>query len=97
VVEALASGIPAALTAVREAGFPDLDFYDQGITFTVVIRRVDDSNPQPPNSTQAASIQGNAVLPSQLSTPKTVAELTASLGISANAIRKRLAPRYERA
>jgi ATP-dependent DNA helicase RecG len=92
VVEALASGIPAALTAVREAGFPDLDFYDQGITFTVVIRRIDGTNPQPPNSTQAASIQGNAGLLSQLSTPKTVAELASTLGVSANAIRKRLAP-----
>jgi ATP-dependent DNA helicase RecG len=92
VVEALASGIPAALTAVREAGFPDLDFYDQGITFSVVIRRIDGSNPEPPNSTQVASIQGNAGLLSQLTTPKTVAELASTLGISANAIRKRLAP-----
>ncbi len=39
VVEALASGIPAAMAAVREAGMPDLEFYDQGITFTVTIRR----------------------------------------------------------
>jgi ATP-dependent DNA helicase RecG len=92
VVEALASGIPAALTAVREAGFPDLDFYDQGITFTVVIRRIDGSSPQTPISPQLALSQDNTGILSVLSTPKTVAELAASFGVSTNAIRKRLTP-----
>jgi ATP-dependent DNA helicase RecG len=88
VVEALASGIPAALSAVREAGFPGLDFYDQGITFTVVIRRTEVPQAHAPKPVVANS----AGLLGALSTPKTVAELAASLGLSANAIRKRLVP-----
>jgi ATP-dependent DNA helicase RecG len=92
VVEALASGIPAALGAVREAGFPDLDFYDQGITFNVVIRRTDRPIVAPTSNSQPAGSRDNTGLLSFLSTPKTVAELATYFGASPNAIRKRLSP-----
>ncbi len=71
VVEALASGIPAALAAVRDAGMPDLDFYDQGITFTVTIRR--QSAIRAPSPTEPSRRIGpeQSELLELLTTPKT--------------------------
>ena len=90
VVEALASGIPAALAAVRDAGMPDLDFYDQGITFTVTIRR----QPTQPTDSRAESSPRirteHSDLLALLASPKTVGELADDLAISVNAVRKRL-------
>jgi ATP-dependent DNA helicase RecG len=90
VVEALASGIPAALAALRDAGMPDLDFFDQGITFTVTIRR--QSAPQPLSPTEPSRRLGTeqSELLKLLTTPKTVGELAEQLAISVNAVRKRL-------
>jgi ATP-dependent DNA helicase RecG len=89
VVEALASGIPTALAALREAGLPDLNFYDQGITFTVAIRRTE--NPQLNRLTESS---GNNDDPNRLlellGSPRTIAELAATLSVTSNAIRKRL-------
>ena len=90
VVEALASGIPAALAAVREAGMPDLEFYDQGITFTVTIRRETAVRIPVPTGTFRRIGSDSSELLELLTTSKTVAELAAELGISANAVRKRL-------
>jgi ATP-dependent DNA helicase RecG len=89
VVEALASGIPTALAALREAGLPDLDFYDQGITFTVAIRRTE--NVSVDRLTERTSNRDDpARLLGLLGTPKTLAELAQTLGVTDNAVRKRL-------
>jgi ATP-dependent DNA helicase RecG len=39
VVEALATGIPAAIDSLRTAGMQEPEFFDQGLAFTVIIRR----------------------------------------------------------
>ena len=91
VVEALASGIPATFDAVRRAGLPAPDFFDQGIAFTVVLRRTVDQAPAaaaPPVADVGP--QARAVL-AQLAEPKTVDEIADAFGISTNAARKRLA------
>ena len=69
---------------------PDLDFYDQGITFTVTIRR--QSAHRPASSTGPSRRIGteHAELLKLLTTPKTVGELADELAISVNAVRKRL-------
>ncbi len=90
VVEALASGIPAAMAALRAAGMPDLEFYDQGITFTVTIRREAALRIPVPAGTSRRIGNDRSELLDLLTTSKTVAELAAELGISANAVRKRL-------
>ncbi len=87
VVEALASGIPAAIASVREAGLPELEFYDQGITFTVVIRRTEPHLAATPVIIDWARTE----LFDFLATPKTSAEIANALGITVNAARKRLA------
>jgi ATP-dependent DNA helicase RecG len=89
VVEALASGIPTALAALREAGLPDLDFYDQGIAFTVAIRR-SDTIQRGQRAVSTGHTDLGARLLDLLATPKTVAELAASLDSTDNAVRKRL-------
>jgi ATP-dependent DNA helicase RecG len=90
VVEALASGIPAALAAVRDAGMPDLDFYDQGITFTVTIRRQSARRPPSPTGPSRRIGTEQSELLKLLTTPQTVGELAEQLAISVNAVRKRL-------
>jgi ATP-dependent DNA helicase RecG len=89
VVEALASGIPTALAALREAGLPDLAFYDQGITFSVSIRRTEITT-LTQGEGLARTDEERVRLLGQLGTPKTVAELAAALSLTDNAIRKRL-------
>lgn len=91
VVEALASGIPAALAAVRDAGVPDLDFDDQGIKPTVAIRRESTQRPTPANGPSQRIGTEQSELPALLTTPKTVGELANDLAITVNAVRKRLA------
>jgi ATP-dependent DNA helicase RecG len=91
VVEALASGIPAALAAVREAGLPDLDFYDQGITFSVGIQRTETVSAHKPVAVTARTNSHRPELLELLDAPRTVAELAAALGITQNAVRLRLA------
>ncbi len=86
-----ASGIPAALAAVREAGLPDLDFYDQGITFTVAIQRTETLRAQRPVEIIGAPNGRRVELLELLDAPRTVTELATALGISLNAVRKRLA------
>jgi ATP-dependent DNA helicase RecG len=88
VVEALASGIPAATAAVREAGLPDLDFYDQGITFSVAIRRIE--SPRLPTTVESIGTAPVELL-DFLATPKTSIEIAKALDITINAARKRLA------
>ena len=88
-VEALASGIPTALAALREAGLPDLDFYDQGITFSVAIRRTE-TTMLDWRSGSARSDDERTRLLGLLGTPKTLAELAAALSVTDNAVRKRL-------
>jgi hypothetical protein len=39
VVEAIASGIPATLASLRDAGISDPRFFDQGLIFTVTLDR----------------------------------------------------------
>lgn len=96
VVEALSSGLPSALAAVREAGLPDLDFYDQGITFTVAIRRTEAvgrptaATASAESAESAKSVDKSPELLDMLSEPKTVTDLAEALGITVKAVRKRL-------
>jgi ATP-dependent DNA helicase RecG len=90
VVEALASGIPAALAALRGAGMPDLEFYDQGITFTVTIRRQSTVRSAAQTGTKTSARREHSDVLELLTTPKTVGELADELEISVNAVRKRL-------
>ena len=72
VVEALASVIPATFEAVRRARLPPPDFFDQGIAFTVVLRR----EATRPLLARAGAVSAAAqALLAELATPKTVEEL----------------------
>lgn len=53
VVEAIASGIPATLASLRDAGMPDPRFFDQGLMFTVTLDRLhkaDQASPPAPRT-----------------------------------------------
>ena len=69
---------------------PDLEFYDQGITFTVTIRRETAVRIQVPTGTFRRIGSESSELLELLTNKKTVDELAAELGISPNAVRKRL-------
>ena len=69
---------------------PDLDFYDQGITFTVTIRRQSTQrSPSPTGPSRRIGTEHSELL-MLLTKPKTVGELAGELAISVNAVRKRL-------
>ena len=94
VVEALASGIPATLAALRSAGLPGPRFFDQGIAFTVVLdggtvdreAAVGVLAASPPTASEASMATLAA-----LDHPMTIGELSQALGIGRSATQKRVA------
>jgi ATP-dependent DNA helicase RecG len=91
VVEAIASGIPATLLSLRDAGMPDPRFFDQGLMFTVTLDRTHKadelSQPSPTPRLTPAEQQLMTALVREMD----VHELAASIGASINATQKRLA------
>ena len=89
VVEALATGIPATLAALRETGMADPDFFDQGIAFTVIVRRHNPDEVSAQSSSSRGPGNEDDVL-RVLTGALTVDQISDALGITANAARKRL-------
>jgi ATP-dependent DNA helicase RecG len=93
VVEAMASGIPAAIAALRGAGMAEPQFFDQALMFTVSLDRSDTARSLP-TIELTPSVQmtlGERQLLDVLDEPMQVDSLAAKLGISRNAAHKRLA------
>jgi ATP-dependent DNA helicase RecG len=89
VVEALASGIPATFAALDAAGLPRPEFFDQGLTFTVVLRRFDRGPTAVPDRGVALTESEMAVF-NVLTQPMSVVAIASALGITSNATHKRL-------
>ena len=88
VVEALASGIPAAIGALGAASMPPPRFFDQALAFTVTVdRSTPPASSAGPNTTTSSERQ----LLTLLDAPRSVKEIAATLDLSDNAIHKRLA------
>ena len=88
VLEALASGIPATIAALRAANMPPPRFFDQALAFTVTIDR---STATTSSSTMKTATSSERQLLAVLDAQLSVKEIAAALGLSNNAIHKRLA------
>ena len=88
VVEALASGIPAAIGALGAASMPPPRFFDQALAFTVTVDR---STPMASNAATSTTTSSERQLLTLLDAPRSVKEIAATLDLSDNAIHKRLA------
>jgi ATP-dependent DNA helicase RecG len=91
VVEAIASGIPATLLSLRDAGMPDPRFFDQGLMFTVTLDRTHKADVLSPPSPTPRLTPAEQQLMTALVREMDVHELAASIGASINATQKRLA------
>jgi ATP-dependent DNA helicase RecG len=91
VVEAIASGIPATLASLRDAGMPDPRFFDQGLMFTVTLDRTHTTDQVGPSSPRTRLTLAERELMTALVTQMDVHQLAAALGASVNATQKRLA------
>ena len=91
VVEAIASGIPATLASLRDAGMPDPRFFDQGLMFTVTLDRTHKADQVSPSSPTTRLTPAERQLMTVLVTEMDVHQLASALGASVNAIQKRLA------
>ncbi len=93
VVEALASGIPATIAALRDADASEPTFFDQGLAFTVILsgpnHRQTEHKRQPVMN--AAMTRAETAVWTTLTTPATVDVIAAKLGLTNNAVHKRLA------
>ncbi len=90
-VEAIASGIPATVASLREAGMPDPRFFDQGLMFTVALDRTHKANQASPPSLTTRLTPAERELMTALVTEMDVHQLAAALAKSVNATQKRLA------
>ena len=88
VLEALASGIPAAIAALGAASMPPPRFFDQALAFTVTVDR---STPMASNAATNTTTSSERQLLTLLDAPRSVKEIAATLDLSDNAIHKRLA------
>jgi len=84
VIEALATGIPTVLRALESARMPPPLFHDQGIRFTVILRRAATPGLVAPPLVGSERRVYECLLPG----PATVAELEERLGMQGPAIRK---------
>ncbi len=90
VVEAMASGIPRVRDALSTAGLREPEFHDQGIRFTAIVHRRLRQSAGPAATSIAPSPAQARVLALLDSGPRTSADLSASLGISPQAVRRTL-------
>lgn len=88
VVEALASGIPAAIAALAAADMPPPHFFDQALAFTVTVDRSAQTSGK---SGAPATTSTEQQLLDALTGRRTVKALAETLQLSENAVRKRLA------
>lgn len=91
VVEAIASGIPATLASLRDAGMPEPRFFDQGLMFTVTLDRTHKEDQLIPSTSTPRLTPAEREVMSALVREMDVHELAAVLGVSVNATQKRLA------
>ena len=84
VIEALATGIPTVLRLLESARMPPPQFYDQGIRFTVLLRREVAAAVAAPELTDSQQRVFEALLDGE----RTVSELEEQLGMHGAAIRK---------
>lgn len=90
VVEALATGIPSVFESLGEAGMPPPEFFDQGLSFTAIVRRT-----TAPPTTVAAVMHNSPTAAEQavletLTSPLSAAMLGLRLDITTAAAHKRL-------
>jgi ATP-dependent DNA helicase RecG len=94
VVEALATGIPRAIAALRNASLGAPRFFDQGLSFTVTLDRRESSQVPRPSLRSAQRPRPTAFehdVLALLEQPTAIEELVDALGITSNAVHKRLA------
>jgi hypothetical protein len=91
VVEAIASGIPATLESLRDAGMPDPRFFDQGLMITVTPDRTHIADQPSPTAPTTRLTGAERELMTALVSQMDVHELAAALRTSVNAPQKRLA------
>jgi ATP-dependent DNA helicase RecG len=98
VVEAMASGIPATIAALRGAGMAEPQFFDQALMFTVSLDRSAESRAQPTIELdrRVPMTPGEQQLLDVLVEPSSVANIAERLGISRNAVHKHLAKLREK-
>lgn len=84
VIEALATGIPTMLRALEAARMPAPQFHDQGIRFTVILRRSDESK----RTVSRLGVSERRVYEALRSGVASVTELEEQLGMKGPAIRK---------
>jgi ATP-dependent DNA helicase RecG len=97
VVEALASGIPATFEALGDAGMPPPEFFDQGLSFTAIIRRTEAPKARGPERPRLAPTAAEQAVLDLLVVPTSAARVAKALAITTAAAHKRLATLREKA
>ena len=90
VVEALASGIPTAIASLSEDGMNPPNFFDQGLNFTVTIDRSATVSEPSLGPIPSGLTSREAQLLAAISRPMTASDIAQTLGISLNAVQKRI-------
>lgn len=91
VVEAMATGIPATFEAMARSGLPVPEFFDQALTFTVVLRRFGTDSVAPVPNRPTRPMAHESTMLDLLATPMSIDSIASALGISRNAAHKRIA------
>ena len=94
-VEALATGIPKILAATAAAGTLPPLFFDQGLSFTAVLRRADLQPLSPDGPLNNLTESQRRLLRVVSNNPGTAKQLAEALNITPDAVRKTLRPLLE--
>jgi ATP-dependent DNA helicase RecG len=90
VVEALATGIPSVFESLGEAGMPPPEFFDQGLSFTAIVRRTSAPATAAAAATHKLPTAAEQAALAILTSPTSAAALGQKLGITTAAAHKRL-------